>query len=325
MKVIVTGAAGFIGFHVSNALIARGDKVIGIDNVNDYYDINLKQARLNILNAQDGFTFHKIDLANADAVNEIFDDTQADKVIHLAAQAGVRYSIKNPHAYIQSNIIGHLNILEACRNSDSIQNCVYASSSSVYGMNEKQPFSTEDKVDNPISLYAATKKSDELMSYCYAHLYGIPLTGLRFFTVYGAYGRPDMAYFSFTKDIIEGNPIKVFNHGEMKRDFTYIDDITAGVLGALDNSPVKDDKGVAHKIYNLGNNKSETLMDFIQAIESAIGIDAVKEFLPMQDGDVVETYADIESSKSDLGYSPTTPISEGLPKFVKWYKDFYKV
>ena len=325
MKVIVTGAAGFIGFHVSNALMARGDTVVGIDNINDYYDVNLKHARLDILNAQDGFEFHKADLSDADAINKIFDDAKADKIIHLAAQAGVRYSIKNPHAYIQSNIVGHLNILEACRHSKTIQNCVYASSSSVYGMNDKKPFSTDDFVDNPISLYAATKKSDELMSYCYSHLYDIPLTGLRFFTVYGAYGRPDMAYFSFTKDILEGRTIKVFNHGQMKRDFTYIDDIVAGILGALDNPPAKDEKGVAHKIYNLGNNQSETLGDFIETIEGALGQVADKEMLPMQDGDVVETFADITESQKDLGYSPSTPISEGIPKFVEWYRDFYKV
>ncbi len=324
MKVIVTGAAGFIGFHVSNALMARGDTVVGIDNLNDYYDVHLKHARLDILNAQDGFTFHKADLANADAINKTFDDAKADKVIHLAAQAGVRYSIQNPHAYIQSNIVGHLNILEACRYSETIQNSVYASSSSVYGMNENKPFKTDDFVDNPISLYAATKKSDELMSYCYSHLYNIPLTGLRFFTVYGPYGRPDMAYFSFTKDILEGRTIKVFNHGKMKRDFTYIDDIVAGVIGALDNPPQKVAKGVAHKIYNLGNNKSENLGDFIETIETALGQVADKEMLPMQDGDVVETFADITESQKDLGYAPTTKISEGIPKFVEWYKGFYK-
>ena len=319
MKVLVTGAAGFIGFHVSQALLTRGDTVIGIDNLNDYYDPALKNARLELLNKNINFSFYNIDLIEKNNLNNLFEDERFDKVIHLAAQAGVRYSIDNPDAYIQSNIIGHLNILEACRHSDSVKNCVYASSSSVYGGNSKTPFSVEDQADNPVSLYAATKKSDELMSACYAHLYNIPLTGLRFFTVYGPYGRPDMAYFSFTKDIIEGNPIKIFNHGKMKRDFTYIDDIVVGVIAALD----QDYQG--HKIYNLGNNNSETLMDFIETIERAVEQEAVKEFMPMQLGDVHETYADITESQRDLGYAPSTPIAEGISKFVEWYREFYEV
>lgn len=323
MKICVTGAAGFIGFHVSNALMARGDTVVGLDNMNDYYDPQLKEDRLKILTANEGFSFHKVDIANKDVIAKIFEDEKFDRVIHLAAQAGVRYSIQNPHAYIESNIIGHLNILEGCRNSDSIQNLVYASSSSVYGMNDNKPFKTDDFVDNPISLYAATKKSNELMSYCYSHLYKIPMSGLRFFTVYGPWGRPDMAYFSFTKDILEGRAIKVFNHGKMRRDFTYIDDIIAGILGACDNPPEKDEKGVAHRVYNLGNNNSETLMNFISTIENALGQEAEKEMLPMQAGDVVETYADITNSQKYLNYNPITPISKGIPEFIKWYKGYY--
>jgi UDP-glucuronate 4-epimerase len=323
MKICVTGAAGFIGFHVSNALMARGDAVVGLDNINDYYDPKLKQDRLTILKKNESFTFHKIDISDKNGVARIFEDEKFDRVIHLAAQAGVRYSLENPYAYIESNIMGHLNILEGCRNNDSVQNLVYASSSSVYGMNENKPFKTDDFVDNPISLYAATKKSDELMSYCYSHLYNIPMSGLRFFTVYGPWGRPDMAYFSFTKDILEGREIKVFNHGQMRRDFTYIDDIVAGVLGACDNPPEKDEKGVAHSVYNLGNNQSETLMDFISTIENALGQEAEKEMLPMQAGDVVETYADITQSQKYLNYNPVTPISKGIPEFIKWYKGYY--
>jgi UDP-glucuronate 4-epimerase len=323
MKICVTGAAGFIGFHVSNALMARGDAVVGLDNINDYYDPKLKQDRLTILKKNESFTFHKIDISDKNGVARIFEDEKFDRVIHLAAQAGVRYSLENPYAYIESNIMGHLNILEGCRNNDSVQNLVYASSSSVYGMNENKPFKTDDFVDNPISLYAATKKSDELMSYCYSHLYNIPMSGLRFFTVYGPWGRPDMAYFSFTKDLLEGREIKVFNHGQMRRDFTYIDDIVAGVLGACDNPPEKDEKGVAHRVYNLGNNQSETLMDFISTIENALGQEAEKEMLPMQAGDVVETYADITQSQKYLNYNPVTPISKGIPEFIKWYKGYY--
>lgn len=323
MKICVTGAAGFIGFHLSNALMARGDTVVGLDNLNDYYDVTLKHDRLAILKENNSFSFYEVDLADKEKVDEIFVTEKFDRVIHLAAQAGVRYSLENPYAYIQSNIVGHLNILEACRHSDTIENLAYASSSSVYGMNENKPFKTSDFVDNPISLYAATKKSDELMSYCYSHLYDIPMSGLRFFTVYGPWGRPDMAYFSFTKDILEGKTIKVFNHGQMRRDFTYIDDIVVGVIAASDNPPEKDEKGVAHRVYNLGNNQSETLMDFISTIENALGIEADKEMLPMQPGDVVETYADITESEKYLGYAPKTPISKGIPEFVKWYKDRY--
>jgi UDP-glucuronate 4-epimerase len=325
MKILVTGAAGFIGYHVSLALIQRGDNVVGIDSINAYYDVELKQDRLNNLKAYENFTFSQIDIADKDAVFDVIKNELPDKIIHLAAQAGVRHSIENPYAYIQSNILGHINILESIRHINPEIKLVYASSSSVYGLNEKQPFSTLDMTDTPISLYAATKKSDELMSYTYAHLYGIKQIGLRFFTVYGPYGRPDMAYFLFTRDILEGRPIKVFNHGKMKRDFTYIDDVVGGVISALDKDINLGDKGVPHKIYNLGNNKSETLIDFITEIEKSLGCEAVKVFQPMQDGDVVETYADISETVKDLNYSPITPISVGIPQFIQWYKDYYKV
>jgi UDP-glucuronate 4-epimerase len=258
-------------------------------------------------------------------MEKIFSDVQPDKVIHLAAQAGVRYSIENPHAYIEANIVGHLNILEGCRHSDSVQRLVYASSSSVYGGNTKQPFSVEDRVDNPVSLYAATKKSDEMMTHCYSHLYDIEAVGLRFFTVYGPWGRPDMAYFSFTDKIVNGQPIPVFNHGEMKRDFTYIDDVVQGVIAAADLDISFDAAGPKHKIYNLGNNRSEALMDFIGQIEKGLGITAEKNMMSMQDGDVHETAADIEDSTRDLGYQPRTPISVGIPKFIAWYKQYYEL
>lgn len=322
MKILVTGAAGFIGFHVSEALLARGDEVVGIDNMNDYYDPQLKKDRLAVLMKQGSFSFHKIDIADRDAMEDLFASVQPDKVVHLAAQAGVRYSIENPHAYIESNIVGHLNILEGCRHTESVKRLVYASSSSVYGGNEKQPFSVEDPVDHPVSLYAATKKSDELMSDCYAHLYGIEAVGLRFFTVYGPWGRPDMAYFSFTKKILNDEAIPVFNHGKMKRDFTYIDDIVQGVLASMD---VEITEPRQHRIYNLGNNKAETLGDFISVIEKTVGKEAQKNMLPMQAGDVVETFADIEVTKRDLNYNPSTPISVGIPKFAEWFRDYYKV
>ena len=325
MKILITGAAGFIGSHVAHALLARGDQVIGIDNLNAYYDPTLKQARLDRLISNDDFTFYKIDIADNDGVSKVFANENPDKVVHLAAQAGVRYSLENPHAYIQSNIVGHLNMMEGCRHTESVQKFVYASSSSVYGGNTKKPFAVEDNVDSPVSLYAATKKSDELMSYCYSHLYGIESVGLRFFTVYGPWGRPDMAAYLFTDAMRQGKPINVFNHGDMMRDFTFIDDIVSGVIASLDTDIVSDDKGVKHKVYNLGNNKSEKLMDYIGEIEKAMGVEAIKNMLPMQAGDVPETYADIEASKRDLGYQPTTPISVGIPKFIEWYKDYYKV
>jgi len=325
MKIIVTGAAGFIGFHTVRALLARGDQVVGIDNLNDYYDPALKQARLDQLLPHDHFTFHKIDIADTQAVADIFAKAKPDKVLHLAAQAGVRYSIDNPHAYIHSNIIGHLNILESCRHhADSVTRLVYASSSSVYGGNEKKPFAVTDRVDHPVSLYATTKKSDELMSHCYAHLYGVESVGLRFFTVYGTWGRPDMAYFSFTDKIMRGEEIPVFNHGDMKRDFTFIDDVVSGILAALDRDIPFDDKAAPHKIYNLGNHKTESLGDFIAVLETACGKTAIKKMLPMQPGDVYETYADIDVSHTDLGYNPQVTIAQGLPKFVDWYKNDYK-
>jgi UDP-glucuronate 4-epimerase len=325
MKILVTGAAGFIGFHTTQKLLDRGDAVIGIDNLNNYYDPALKQARLDQLIGRDGFTFIKGDLADQDTVAKIFADEKPDMVVHLAAQPGVRYSLENPHAYIQSNIVGHLNILEGCRHSDTVQKLVYASSSSVYGGNTKQPFSVDDPVDHPVSLYAATKKSDELMSHCYAHLYGIKAVGLRFFTVYGPWGRPDMATDIFINAISRGEPIKVFNNGDMRRDFTFIDDIVSGILGVMGLDMKHDDRGVYHSVYNLGNNRSEDLSDYIAEIEKAVGKDAIKEFMPMQPGDVKETYADIDASRRDFGYDPQTPISKGIPKVVEWYKDFYKV
>lgn len=325
MKVLVTGAAGFIGSYVSIQLLERGDQVVGIDNLNDYYDPKLKEARLERLTPYDQFEFIKMDIADTPAMKSLFDEHQFDAVIHLAAQAGVRYSLENPHAYIESNIVGHLNILEGCRHTPNLQHLVYASSSSVYGGNDKKPFSTSDNVDSPISLYAATKKSDELMSHCYSHLYKFPSTGLRFFTVYGPWGRPDMAAYLFTDAIVKGKEINVFNHGDMKRDFTFIDDIVAGIVAALDHPPVANDKGVRSKVYNIGNNQSERLMDYIGAIENALGIEAKKNMMEMQAGDVPETYADITDTQNDLGYQPTTPISVGIPKFVEWYKTYHKV
>ncbi len=325
MKILVTGAAGFIGSHVSLALMARGDSVVGVDNMNTYYDPTLKQARLDRLTPNSDFTFIKADIADTDAMRVVFATHAPDAVIHLAAQAGVRHSLTHPHDYISANIVGHLNILEGCRATPGLRNMVYASSSSVYGGNLKQPFSVQDSVDSPVSLYAATKKADELMSYCYSHLYKFPSVGLRFFTVYGPWGRPDMAAFMFTDAITKGQPINVFNNGEMKRDFTFVDDIVNGILAALDHPPTQDDKGVCHRVYNLGNNRSEKLMDYIAEIEKALGLTAIKNMLPMQPGDVPETAADITESHHDLGYQPTTPISVGIPKFVAWYKDYYKL
>jgi len=316
MTVLVTGAAGFIGSYVCRALLKRGEDVIGIDNINNYYDTNLKYERLETLEKNKGFMFHQIELTDEMAIRGII--SNCDKVIHLAAQAGVRYSIENPRAYIDSNIIGHFNVLNACQ-IHKIKHLVYASSSSVYGGNTKVPFSTTDRVDDPVSLYAATKRSNELISQAFSNIHNVPQTGLRFFTVYGPLGRPDMAYYSFTKDILEGNTIKVFNNGKMKRDFTYIDDIVKGVISALDIEHKE------HRVYNLGNNRSETLMNFIATIEKATGIEAKKEFLPMQLGDVKETFADIDSSVADFGYSPKTSISEGIPKFVRWYRKYYKI
>lgn len=322
MAVLVTGAAGFIGYHVATALLERGETVIGVDNLNSYYEVSLKKARLANLNKHSRFTFFETDIADKLAMDSVIEKSPAiDRIIHLAAQAGVRYSLENPFAYVQSNLVGHMVILEICRNIKGFKNLVYASSSSVYGGNKKLPFAVEDRVDNPLSLYAATKKADELLSHSYSHLYKIPTTGLRFFTVYGPWGRPDMATWLFTKAILEGKPIDVFNNGDMKRDFTYIGDIVKGTIAALDNPPSGE---LPYKIYNLGNNNSESLMDFIHVLESAIGKKAIIDFKPMHPGDVKETYADIEDAKKDLGFSPSTPMNLGLPEFVKWFKAYHK-
>lgn len=324
MKVIITGAAGFIGFHMSKRLLEQGLKVHGVDNVNNYYDVGLKESRLDILKGYKNFKYIKADLANKNELDSIFNTCHPIMVLNLAAQAGVRYSIENPQAYIDSNVIGFFNILEACRHY-KVEHLVYASSSSVYGLNKKLPFSTVDKADKPVSLYAATKKANELMAYTYSHLYGIPTTGLRFFTVYGPYGRPDMAYYSFTKSILEGKPIKIYNNGNMYRDFTYIDDIVAGILNILPNPPKADEDGVPHKVYNIGNNKPIKLMDFINTLERCLGKEAMKEYHPMQPGDVYQTFADVSDLMKDFGFKPDTPIDVGLAKFVEWYLDYYGI
>jgi len=328
--ILVTGAAGFIGAAVCHALLARGDTVVGVDNLNDYYDVGLKEARLALLTAQRNFSFRKADIADKDAMLEIAGRDIAG-IVHLAAQAGVRYSLKNPFAYVTANVMGQAVMLELARTlKDSgvaFKHFVYASSSSVYGANKKTPFAVGDAVDHPNSLYAATKRADELFSHTYAHLYGIACTGLRFFTVYGPWGRPDMAPILFAGAIAKGEPIKVFNHGEMWRDFTYIDDIVTGVLRALDR-PAQSNEATGeppHALYNLGNNKSEKLTDFIAQIEKAMGKEARKVMAPMQPGDVPATYADIAASTRDLGFAPTTPISVGIPKFVAWFRDYYRV
>lgn len=334
MKILITGAAGFIGFHLSTLLLKNSIKVIGLDNLNDYYDPELKNSRLKILQNYDNFTFHKVDLKDKPAVDNIFETYKPTHVINLAAQAGVRYSIENPYAYVDSNLTGFMNILEACRNFP-VKHLLYASSSSVYGGNKVAPFSTNHNVDHPVSLYAATKKSNELMAHTYSHLYGIPTTGLRFFTVYGPWGRPDMAYFSFTKDILGGKPIKVFNHGKMERDFTYIDDIVEGIYKLIDKAPVanpgwdesKDDLSESfapYKIYNIGNNNPVPLMRFINALETALGMEAEKIYMDMQPGDVLRTYADVSDLERDIDFKPNTSIEDGLAKFVEWYKEYYK-
>lgn len=319
---LVTGAAGFIGYYLAKALLDKGAAVIGVDNMNDYYDVSLKEHRLSFLKEYDKFSFFKIDISDKNAVFMIFEENDIDCVINLAAQAGVRYSIENPDAYINSNIVGFFNILEACRHYP-VDHLLYASSSSVYGGNKKIPFSTDDKVDNPVSLYAATKKSNELMAYSYSKLYGIKSTGLRFFTVYGPMGRPDMAAFLFADAIMHDRPIKVFNNGDMKRDFTYVDDIIAGILNIIPNPPRPDEAGVNYKVYNIGNNKPEDLMTFIGTLEKVIGKEAQKEFLPMQPGDVPVTYADVTDLMNDFGFKPDTTIEEGLSRFASWYKDYY--
>lgn len=318
-KILITGCAGFIGYHLAKSLLNKENSVIGIDNLNNYYDVQLKENRLEQLKVYNNFRFVKADIADEKAVNLLFAENKFDIVVNLAAQAGVRYSIDNPRSYISSNIIGFFNILEACR-YNPVKHLVFASSSSVYGNQNKIPFTVIDNVDHPISLYAATKKSDELMAFTYAHLYKIPLTGLRFFTVYGPWGRPDMAYFSFTNKIYTGESIKIFNNGDMLRDFTYIDDIVHGIELVIDKAPKGEDP---YKIYNIGNNKPERLMYFIETLENAIGKKAKKEFLPMQPGDVYQTYADISELEKDFGFKPKTSIEDGLKKFADWYKEYY--
>jgi UDP-glucuronate 4-epimerase len=326
MLILLTGVAGFIGFHVAKALLERGDQVLGIDNLSDYYDVRLKEARLAELRVFRGFSFARLDVANRDGVLDIVDrNKDLRSIIHLAAQAGVRYSLQNPYAYIDANVTGTLVMLEAARRVDKLTAITYASSSSVYGANRKQPFSVEDRVDQPVSLYAATKRSCELTAQTYSHLYGLPATGLRFFTVYGPWGRPDMAAYLFTRAILAGEPIKVFNEGRMARDFTYIDDIVAGTAAAHDRPPPAGADGVPHRIYNLGNHRPEKLLDFIAVLERLLGRPAVKELLPLQLGDVPESFADIEASRRDLGFEPRTTIEVGLTRFVRWYKQYHNV
>ena len=323
MSILTTGAAGFSGFHVAKALLERGDRVVGIDNLNDYYDVRLKEARLALLSAYPGFVFAKLDVADRDGVFALVGrHRDLRSIIHLAAQAGVRYSLKNPYAYIDSNVMGTLVMLEAARRIERLTAITYASSSSVYGASQKQPFGVEDRVDEPVSLYAATKRSCELLAHTYAHLYGLPATGLRFFTVYGPWGRPDMAAYLFTSAILAEQPIKVFNEGRMARDFTYIDDIVAGTVAAYDRPPAD---GVPHRIYNLGNHRPEQLLDFIGVLERLLGRTATKQFLPLQPGDVPESFADIEASRRDLGFDPQTTIEVGLARFVEWYRQYHKV
>ena len=323
MSILLTGVAGFIGFHVAKALIARGDRVLGVDNLNDYYDVSLKEARLAQLRASQNFDFARLDVADRAGILGLV-ERQRDlrSIIHLAAQAGVRYSLENPFAYVEANVMGTLVMLEAARRIDHLTAITYASSSSVYGANRKQPFSVEDRVDQPVSLYAATKRSCELVAYTYSHLYGLPATGLRFFTVYGPWGRPDMAAYLFTRAILGGEPIKVFNEGRMARDFTYIDDIVAGTIAAHDRPPVGQ---VPHRVYNLGNHRPEKLLDFIAVLERALGRTATKVLLPLQPGDVPESFADIEASRRDLGFEPKTTIEDGLTRFVEWYKWYHRV
>ncbi len=333
MRILVTGTAGFIGLHTALRLLARGDEVIGIDSVNDYYDVRLKEARLAQLNGRAGYEFHRLNLADRRAVERLFADKRPQRVIHLAAQAGVRYSLTNPHAYIESNLVGFLHILEGCRHH-GVEHLVYASSSSVYGANTRMPFSIHHNVDHPLSLYAASKKANELMAHTYSHLYRLPTTGLRFFTVYGPWGRPDMALFLFTKAILEGKPIDVFNEGRMQRDFTYVDDIVEGVVRVCDRIAVPNptwsgdhpDPGTSlapYRVYNIGNNNPVELMRLIEVLEQALGRQALKRMLPMQPGDVPATYADVDDLMKDVGFKPATPIEEGVRRFVAWYREFY--
>lgn len=335
MKVLVTGAAGFIGSKTTEALLARGDEVIGLDNLNDYYDVNLKLARLERIKGRNSFHFVKADLADRGAIEAVFAEFRPERVVNLAAQAGVRYALQNPHAYIDSNLTGFVNILEGCRHH-GVEHLIYASSSSVYGANTRMPFSVHDNVDHPVSLYAASKKANELMAHSYAHLFGLPVTGLRFFTVYGPWGRPDMSLFLFTKNILAGQPIDVFNFGRHARDFTYIDDIVEGVVRTLDRvaasnpewsgaTPDPATSSAPYRLYNIGNNQPVELMYFIECIEKAVGKKAIKNMLPMQPGDVEKTYADVEALAADTGFRPKTPIEEGIRRFVAWYKQYYGI
>ncbi|MGH8468392.1 MAG: NAD-dependent epimerase [Gammaproteobacteria bacterium] len=334
MKILVTGAAGFIGAALSGRLLDRGDQVLGVDNLNDYYDVGLKEARLNRLAVHENFRFVKLDIADRSGIEALFNTERPVRVAHLAAQAGVRYSLTHPHAYVDSNLLGFINILEGCRHYGA-EHLAYASSSSVYGANTRMPFSVHDNVDHPVSLYAATKKANELMAHTYSHLYAMPVTGLRFFTVYGPWGRPDMALFLFTRNIIEGRPIDVFNYGGHRRDFTYIDDIVEGVIRVIDTVAVPSpewsgdapDPGASrapYRLYNIGNNKPVHLMRFIEVLEETLGKKAQKNFLPMQPGDVPDTYADITDLERDVGYRPSTPIEAGIAKFVSWYKGYFR-
>lgn len=331
--ILVTGAAGFIGFHTCLRLLERGEQVVGIDNLNDYYEVSLKEARLERLQGKSGFRFIRLEIADRAAMAKLFEEEAFDRVIHLAAQAGVRYSLTNPHAYVDSNLIGTINVLEGCRHHN-IRHLVYASSSSVYGANTLMPFSVEHNVDHPVSLYAATKKANELMAHSYSHLYRLPTTGLRFFTVYGPWGRPDMALFLFTKAILEGRAIDVYNHGRMQRDFTYIEDIVEGVIRTLDHIPQgQPDWSGAHpapgtsaapyRIYNIGNNQPVELLHLIETLEKALGMSAKKNLLPLQDGDVPATWADVSELAAEVGFSPSTSIEEGVKHFVRWYRDYY--
>lgn len=333
-KILVTGAAGFIGFHLSKVLLDRGDEVVGLDNLNDYYDVSLKQARLSQLEGRPGFRFIKRDLADREGIAALFREEKFGRVVNLAAQAGVRYSLKNPHAYVDSNLVGFVNILEGCRHND-VQHLVYASSSSVYGANTSMPFSIHHNVDHPVSLYAASKKANELMAHTYAHLYRLPVTGLRFFTVYGPWGRPDMALFLFTKAILEGQPIDVFNYGKMRRDFTFIDDIVEGVVRTLDNTaqpnpewsgdnPDPGTSAAPYRLYNIGNNNPVELMYLIETLENALGKKAEKNLLPIQPGDVPATYADVDDLMRDVGFKPSTSIEDGVGRFVEWYRGYFR-
>ncbi len=335
MVILVTGAAGFIGFHLSQRLLNRGDEVVGLDNLNNYYDVTLKKDRLAQLLGQSSFSFHKLDLVDCDSIAQLFTEQRFDVVVNLAAQTGVRYSLENPHAYVNSNLVGFTNVLEGCRHS-GVKHLVFASSSSVYGANTKMPLSVCDNVDHPVSLYAVTKKANELMAHSYSHLYGLPTTGLRFFSVYGPWGRPDMALFMFTKAILEKRAINVFNYGKMKRDFTYIDDIIECVVRTIDkipelnfsclqNTPDSSASNAPYKIYNIGNNQPIELMQFIEVLEASLGMKAEKNMLPLQPGDVPVTYADVDELVKDVGFKPNTPIEMGVERFVTWYRSYYQV